>query len=400
MTAGKGKNLLWRLLRKHVSPLQLAGFSIASLVGLTIVVLALQFYVDVKPVFSDEDSFARRDYIVVTKHVSGLGSMFGTGVEFSESEIADLESQPWVREVGRFTTSEYGIYASVMFGGRGLRTQLFFESVPDKFIDELPEDWGFDPANPKVPVILSRDYLSLYNFGFATTQGMPKISEGMIGMVPVSLALSGNGDRQVVEGRIVGFSNRLNTIIVPESFMQWSNEKFGDGSAKQPSRLIVEVSKPGDVAIGEYMDAHGYEIGGDKADSGKASYFLNVTIGIVVAVGALISLLSFFVLMLSIYLLLQKNTRKLQDLLMRGYTPRQVSSPYVKLVVAVNCIVLAVACIAVAVCRACYLPILEAFDVSGGEIWLPIVVAVVVMGAITLGNIMAIRRRVASLWHQ
>ena len=117
MTAGKGKNLLWRLLRKHVSPLQLAGFSIASLVGLTIVVLALQFYVDVKPVFSDEDSFARRDYIVVTKHVSGLGSMFGSGVEFSESDIADLESQPWVREVGRFTTSEYGIYASVMFGG-------------------------------------------------------------------------------------------------------------------------------------------------------------------------------------------------------------------------------------------------------------------------------------------
>ena len=129
MTAGKGKNLLWRLLRKHVSPLQLAGFSIASLVGLTIVVLALQFYVDVKPVFSDEDSFARRDYIVVTKHVSGLGSMFGTGVEFSESDIADLENQPWVREVGRFTTSEYGIYASVMFGGRWIpRFAIFTKS--------------------------------------------------------------------------------------------------------------------------------------------------------------------------------------------------------------------------------------------------------------------------------
>ncbi len=400
MTASKGKNLLWRLLRKHVSPLQLAGFSVASLVGLTIVVLALQFYGDVRPVFSAEDSFVSRDYIVVTKHVSGLGSMLGSGTEFSEDDIADLERQPWVREVGRFTTSEYGIYASVMFGGRGLRTQLFFESVPDKFIDELPEDWGFDPENPKVPVILSRDYLSLYNFGFATTQGMPKISEGMIGMVPVSLALSGNGNRQVVEGRIVGFSNRLNTIIVPEAFMQWSNEKFGDGSAKQPSRLIVEVSKPGDVAISEYMDAHGYEIGGDKADSGKASYFLNVTIGIIVAVGALISLLSFFVLMLSIYLLLQKNSRKLQDLLMLGYTPRQVSAPYVKLVVVVNCVVLAVSCVAVALCRAYYLPVLEPFGVSGGSVLLPVVVAVVVMGAITCGNIMAIRRRVASLWHQ
>ena len=56
---GKSGNLLWKLLRKHVSAVQMAGFSLASLVGLVIVLLALQFYIDIKPVFASDDSFMR-----------------------------------------------------------------------------------------------------------------------------------------------------------------------------------------------------------------------------------------------------------------------------------------------------------------------------------------------------
>ena len=45
--------LLWKLLRRHVSKVQTVGFAIANIVGLTIVLLGLQFYVDVLPVFAD-----------------------------------------------------------------------------------------------------------------------------------------------------------------------------------------------------------------------------------------------------------------------------------------------------------------------------------------------------------
>ena len=51
------RGLMWKLLRKHISKSQLIGFSLASLVGLTIVILAVQFHQDVKPLFKDEDSF-------------------------------------------------------------------------------------------------------------------------------------------------------------------------------------------------------------------------------------------------------------------------------------------------------------------------------------------------------
>ena len=285
--------LMWKLLRKNISDGQLTGFAIANLIGLTIVLLAVQFYGDVRPIFNDEESFIRRDYLVVTHKISGMGALLGTGSSFSDEAIADIERQPWVRKVGKFTTSSYNVYASVGLGnsGRKLSSQMFFESIPTEFIYVKPDEWHFDPSRPVVPVIVSKDYLSLYNFGFAAAQGMPKISEGMVGMIPLQFTLSGAGRSEVLPGRIVGFSNRLNTIVVPEEFMQWSNERYSSAPAQAPARLIVEVNTPGDVKITQYMEEHGYEIAGDKLDSGKANYFLTVTTGIVIAVGALISLL-------------------------------------------------------------------------------------------------------------
>ncbi len=393
------KDIIWKLLRQHISKGQLIGFAIANLIGLTIVLLAVQFYRDVRPVFSDEESFISKDYLIITRAVTGAGAMMGNNGEFSDGDIRDLEQQSWCRGVGRFLNSDFAIDAQLGVGsGHAMHTQFFFEAIPDEFIDIDPDAWGFTIAKPEVPVVISRDYLSLYNFGFAATQGMPKISEGQAEMLPLEFTLSGNGQRKVMPGRIVGFSNRLNTVIVPQEFMEWANKTFGTGIEQRPQRLIVEVSKPGDVKIEEYMDAHHYEVAGDKMSSSKANYFLTVISGIVIAVGIIISLLAFFVLMLSIYLLLQKNTRKLQDLLLLGYSPDQVSRHYIMLVVGLNAAVLVLAIVLMLMGRMAYMDMIHAFGVSGSGVGIAILVGLIIMGAITTGNIVAIRRKVASLW--
>ena len=399
--------LLWKLLRRHVSKVQTVGFAIANIVGLTIVLLGLQFYVDVLPVFADEESFIRKDYLVVTKTI-GNGAMVGSLIggtdinAFSDSDIADIEEQPWVRKVGRFTTTNYRVSASLNAYGSSMRTQMFFESVPDEFIDTKNINWTFDPnsKNPEIPILLSKDYLALYNFGFATSQGMPQLSESMVGKVPFSLVIQGDDGRVVrVGGKIVGFSNRLNTIIVPESFMKWSNEMFAPGVVTKPSRLILEVSKPGDVAIEKYMKKHDYEIAGDKMNSSKANYMLTIVMGIVIAVGLVISALSFFILILSIYLLLQKNTKKLQDLLLLGYSPSEVASQYVQMVVWVNVAVYVFGIALMLYARSLYMPQLEAFAIYGGSLWQAALSGFVLIALITMGNIIAIKRKVAALWY-
>lgn len=391
--------LIWKLLRKHISASQLIGFSIANLVGLTIVILAVQFYEDVKPVFNDEESFISKDYLVITRNVTGVGAMLGNQGEFSDADIADIEEQPWCRKVGRFSNSEYSIYATLgLTGDRAMRTQFFFESIPGDFIDVNDAQWGFDPARPEIPVIVSRDYISLYNFGFAASQGLPQLSESMMGKIPLSFTLTGRGLNDIIPGRIVGFSNRLNTVIVPEEFMAWANARYGTGMKQQPLRLIIEVNSPGDIKIEDYMKEHHYDVAGDKMSSSKANYFLTLIIGIVVVVGIIISLLSFFVLMLSIYLLLQKNTRKLQDLLLLGYSPAEVSRPYINMVVAINATVLLLSVVIMLLGRSYYMGMLRVFGTGGSGIWVALVVGTVIMGLITLGNIIAIKRKIASLW--
>lgn len=384
--------IVWRLLRKNVSVGQLLGYAVANLLGLAIVLIALQFYNDATSVESGDDMFISRDYIVVSKKVHGLGSLFGGKAEFSEEEVLDIERQPWVNKTGRFTSSAFSVYASVSFGGRGMSTALFFESIPDEFFDVRPDDWSFEPGQTEIPIIISKDYLALYNFGFASSQGLPQISEDMIKMIPLRVTLKGNGAEASFSARIVGFSSRLNTIAVPQDFLSWANSRFSRHERQQPSRLIIEVDQPGDPAIEKYFDKHDYESAGDKLDNGKISYILTAVTSVVGAVGVVICLMSLFILLLSVYLLLQKNRDKLRDLVLLGYTPWRVARYYYVLVAVVNVVVLVVALVLVAVARAYWHVPLETVGTVTSSFAPSVLVGVISAVAITLCNIVAINR--------
>lgn len=387
-----------RLLRKNISPSQIIGFCVANLVGLTIVLTALQFYRDVTVGGSDAtDSFISRDYLIISKRVEGLGSLMGKTVEFSDAEIDSIESQPWCGRVGRFTTAACNVYASVDFGSRPMGTSLFLESIPDDFFDVTPTGWNWQPGSKApVPVIIAKDYLTLYNFGFAASAGLPQVSEAMVSSVPLRLSLSGNGRQEWLNARIVGFSSRLNTIAVPEEFLAWANSTYAEQPIEAPRRLILEVTSPGNPAINSYLTAKGYETAGDKADSSRMVRFLAIITGVVITVGAVISLLAFFILLLSIYLLLQKNRLKLHRLMELGYTPAQVSATYIRLVLTVNAAVLILALLLTLGSQAVWAERLSELGLTPSAPWLTIGVGAAITAIVSLLNILAIRRRVAS----
>ena len=300
--------MLWKLLKQHISVAQLTGFFIANLCGMVIVMLGVQFYNDVSPVFNEEDSFIKKDYVVVTKKVSTLGSISGKNSAFSSYEVDNIKSQPFAVSVGKFQPARFKVSAGLSFAGMSISTAMFLESVPDNFVDVKADEWKYVEGQGEIPIIIPRNYLNLYNFGFARSRNLPQLSEGMIGMVSLNLYISGNGMRDMKKGRIVGFSNRLNTILVPEDFMNAANSKYGDSNEMEPSRVIIEVDNPADERIAHFFNDNGYETEDNKLDAGKITWFLKIAVGIVMAIGLVISALSFYILLLSIYLLLQKNT--------------------------------------------------------------------------------------------
>ena len=396
-------SLVWKLMRRHISFSQLAGFFFANLCGMVIVLLSIQFYQDVAPMFTQGDSFMKKDYIIVSKKVSTLGSFVGKSTTFSLEEIEELKNEDFVKGVGEFTPSQFHVSAGVGMEqlGLNLSTAMFFESVPDSYVDVKLDKWHFEPGQGVVPIIIPRNYLNIYNFGFAQSRSLPQLSEGAIHMVNLEVRISGAGRRDVYKGKIVGFSNRLNTILVPESFMAWANTHYGEGGVRKlPSRLIVEVKNPTDDRIAQFFRDRGYETEDDKLDVGKTTWFLKVVVGIVLSVGLLISVLSFYILMLSIYLLLQKNTTKLENLLLIGYGPNRVALPYQVLTVGLNAVVLVLSVGVVMYVRTLYLDVINHMFPSLEECgcWVMMVVGVLLFTLVSFFNVVAVRRKVASIW--
>ena len=396
-------NLVWKLMRRHISLGQLAGFFFANLCGMVIVLLSIQFYQDVAPLFTEGDSFMKKEYIILSKKVSTLGSMVGKSSVFTAEEIDELKAEEFTKGVGEFTSSQFKVSAGVGMEqlGLNLSTAMFFESVPDAYVDVNLDEWHFEPGQEEVPIIIPRNYLNLYNFGFAQSRGLPQISEGVINMMNLDVRISGGGRRDTYRGRIAGFSNRLNTILVPESFMTWANVHYGEGGIRrEPSRLIVEVDNPTDDRIARFFRERGYETEDDKLDAGKTTWFLKVVVGIVLSVGLLISVLSFYILMLSIYLLLQKNTTKLENLLLIGYGPHRVALPYQTLTIGLNAVVLLLSVGVVMWVRTLYLDVVEKMfpSLDAGGCWAMMAVGVLLFVAVSFFNVVAIRKKVLSLF--
>ena len=390
-------------MRRHISVGQLVGFFFANLCGMVIVLLSIQFYQDVAPVFTEGDSFMKKDYLIVSKKVSTLGSFVGKSSTFSSADIEEIEEQPFTKGVGEFTPSAFKVSAGVGMEqlGLNLSTAMFFESVADRYVDVNLDDWHFEPGQDVIPIIIPRNYLNLYNFGFAQSRSLPQISEGVINMVNLEVRITGGGRRDTYKGKIAGFSNRLNTILVPESFMVWANTHYGEGGIrKEPSRLIVEVNNPADDRIAQFFRERGYETEDDKLDAGKTTWFLKVVVGIVLSVGLLISALSFYILMLSIYLLLQKNTTKLENLLLIGYGPHRVAMPYQTLTIVLNAVVLVLSVGMVLWVRSLYLEVVRQMfpSLEDGAWWPMLTVGILLFVAVSCFNVMAIRKKVLGLF--
>jgi len=389
--------LIWKILRAHLSIGQLVSFFVANAVGLCIIMLSIQIYADIAPVLSSTTDFLKPEYVVISKPVTSIDTFTGKKPTFSRSEQRDLSGQPFVDQMGLFRAAQYGVYGSIEMGDYDISSEMFFESVPDRFVDVKTDQWQFSPDDDIVPIVIPRDYLALYNFGFAQGNAMmPAVSEKLLTTISIDITLYGNRRRISLTGQVVGLSNRLNTILVPESFIQWSNAELATDTLDwEPSRIILQVNNPADARVASYMHEKGYVVANDRLDASKASWFLHILVTIVMMVGISICVLACYILVLSIFLLLQKNTRQLHDLRLIGYPHHMLSRPYIALVAVLNAFAWLAAAGITWGARVLYLPYLRAMveDFSPASCTLQWLISGGFMLVIILINVLIIARR-------
>ena len=183
--------------------------------------------------------------------------------------------------------------------------------------------------------------------------------------------------------------------------MDEMNATLSPDRQPKPSRLIVTVSNPTDEKIAEFLATKGYETEANDTEAARTAHFLRIIISIVLVIGLIISALAFYVLLLSIFLLLQKNTEKIDNLLLIGYSPQAVAQPYHLLTIGLNTLVLLLSVGIVLLLRGYYLPLFGQLypSYSAASLSPALLTGIGLYLLVALLNYIAIRRKVMSVWH-
>jgi hypothetical protein len=325
---------LYSILWKDHSRAHLLWAFLGTLAGFVLLLSGIQFYMDIKKVLSENRDLLDPEYIVINKKVN-IGQTLGLSKSgFTIEEIEDISAQSFADEVAPFVSNEFpisGYTENERFPD--FYTELFFEAVPDAYIDVKTEDWKWDPEEGTIPVIIPQDYLNLYNFGFAPSQGLPQIPKGVISMINFSIRLrgEGRGNYDDYSGRIVGFTNRISSILVPLDFLEWANEKYGYFEKVDPAQLILVSKDPTDPNIIRYLEEKGYDTIREKLKSSRMNIILKFIISFLVLVASIIIGLAFLVFLLSLQLMISRSAEKIRRLNKLGYHYREISRPYIVL---------------------------------------------------------------------
>lgn len=326
--------MIGKIIIKESGKIQLAAAFIGTAIGFLLLLGAVQIYVDITDFLTTSKDLINPDYVIINKNLSIFNTADLASSEFSDNEVAELKRQGFIDEVAPFVANNFDLNGSTKKQGNlpYYRTELFFESVPDKYLDIQDELWKWAPGDLVIPIILPRDYLNLYNFGFAQSKGFPQVSAGMVGMVAFDIEAIGINKSQSFEARIIGFSNRINSILVPYSFATWANNEFrGRTAPKKPSRLLLVSNNPSDPKLLKFLEDKGYETNTEKLKNSRLNFLLRIILWIVSFIAVVIISLAFFVFVLGFQLMITKSKEKLKILLHLGYSYLNLSKFYILL---------------------------------------------------------------------
>jgi hypothetical protein len=261
---------------------------------------------------------------------------------FQETEIAEVGRQPFIDGVAplianRFRT-QLSIDRIIPFS-----TDFFVEALDNAFIDTVPPSFHWQPGQELIPVILSSDFMEIYNV-FAPGYGLPQVSEATASQLIVNINCFGeNGRQQTFKATIVAYSDRINSVLVPETFLLWANREFGNATDVKATRLFLRTKDANDPALLKFLDSKSYKVNKDKTKFGRVKQVLQGIFTGLGVFGLMVVLLALMLFSFYLQLMIARSKDNLQLLLTLGYSPRWLSQKVSALFVPAYIIIVIVA---------------------------------------------------------
>lgn len=323
----EGKSILKKLLLQRGGKSRLVSAWITLLMGCLLLFTAIEIWSGFREILNGKNSqdSLGATFLTISKKVEESTMAQADASSVSEADIALLAKAPQVQDLGKLTPANFKVAASLGYGPMSFYTLLFLEAAPDRFLDQLPGEWEWKEGDRVLPIILSRDFLNMYNYIFAPSQGLPLLSEASVKALGFKLTMGDGPMQQEYIAQVEGFSDRISSVLVPQSFIDYGNKHFAPNSAVKISRLIVKAGDPSDVAFARFLESHHFSANAEQLRFSKMRSIVQAVSGGTGVIAILLLLVSSVVFILFIELTLARAEASVRLLLQIGYSPVRLS---------------------------------------------------------------------------
>lgn len=300
-----------------------AGLFIAFI----LVVSCLQLYENANRLFGSKSSDSNY-WLTFSKKITpdniGRKELLG----FNETDVSKLKKWSEIKSVYPFSANEFKASAN---GGDFIPfyTDLYFEGVDIKALDVPVTEEEFQVKEDIIPIIISREYLNLYNYGFALNQGLPQISEDFAKKIEININIIVNKENKTYKGRLVGLSDRIHSVLIPKKFLDSLNSAEKPGlSAQAPiyNRVLVQVKDSGDESLISKMKENGYESNQESLRSAKIKAKLFLVLKVIAILGVFIFALCLYIIISFIKIQFLEKQEEVSIKNSLGYSPKKMVS--------------------------------------------------------------------------
>jgi ABC-type antimicrobial peptide transport system permease subunit len=318
--------MLNKILFKNQDKKQLIIAMIGAFLGITFLVTSIHYLIKVNQ-FGKGADILGPNTIIVQKKVTNASSLNLTKTDFSPQEIGKIKAESFIQDVKPVLSNNFDVSFQtddplVPY----FRSDVFIQTIDQDFLDVKSVKWKWEKGDKFVPMILPRDFLVMLNT-FMSASGIPQVSDDLAMDIKFKFRLRdpNNSDKEEhVHARIIGFTNEVSSILVPESFMAYGNKIYAPTTVSKITQIMISGKESEFGLVEDLLTKRGLESKNSQMVVGRLKSVVGTLFLVVLGISVIAVFVSGLVLIQYLQLLLSRNAYEVRTLLRMGYPPKEL----------------------------------------------------------------------------
>lgn len=313
--------MLNKLLFRNQDKKQLVIAIIGSFLGITFLITSIHYLIKVNE-FGKGADILGPNTIIVQKKVSNSNTLNLAKTDFSNAEIESLKKEKFILDVKPVISNNFDVsFETADPLVPRFRSDVFIQTVDPTFLDVKSDKWHWKEGDAVVPIILPRDFLVMLNT-FMSASGIPQVSDDLAKDINFKFTLSGENGKEWVDAKIIGFTNEVASILVPESFMEYGNNKYGIAADQKITQIMISGKESEFGLVEELIKSRHLESKNSQMVVGRLKSVVGTLILVVLGISVIAVFVSGLVLIQYAQLLMSRNAYEVRTLLRMAYAPK------------------------------------------------------------------------------